>query len=509
MHSKMSDSSGSTLILKALTMSDTSFGVSKSGRVVLPRAQVECCLDQLLRLGGAGSAAASLKANLVPRLSVNLSILDEYNTEFIVTLKTWQNVVSGQHRPTFVLENTSAFMEAHPMKPGDILAIVVTEDNKLQMRTDMCMIESHASGIKRKLSNPTSFAGATTSTAAAAQLKRRGSVISLKRNNSSMGPSTPAPSSPEQSALAISASAGSIPHSSADLAAATALMFMASDTSSNFSLKNEDTISSGVSGSSPAALCDSELSMESQITLTKKPKITRIKYKAPTPLPAKKHQASRQGSLPPPPVPASAFVSVPPSKNNSNNDGSVDPVVSPFQEALLSYSLETLDTLPHFPPPPPPQQQQQQQPPKSHFCFNHGPQQQHEQRQRAQSSYVTSSTAAPTSDHFIQGLMHQEAAITRPVVQSGATVWPEMDMVSHAAMVVANAIRNFRVSQHHQQRAHQEQHTHSTNVRLVQNQQHGVAISNASTELPLLVGGGGLGLVAPSHVEAFLSQFGY
>lgn len=64
MHSKMSDSSGkrpvrldvtfhlciflpisshsfvgSTLILKALTMSDTSFGVSKSGRVVLPRAQ--------------------------------------------------------------------------------------------------------------------------------------------------------------------------------------------------------------------------------------------------------------------------------------------------------------------------------------------------------------------------------------------------------------------------------------------------------------------------------------
>jgi hypothetical protein len=30
---------GSTLLLKALTMSDTSFGVSKSGRVVLPRAQ--------------------------------------------------------------------------------------------------------------------------------------------------------------------------------------------------------------------------------------------------------------------------------------------------------------------------------------------------------------------------------------------------------------------------------------------------------------------------------------
>lgn len=467
--------------------------------------QVECCLEWLLRLGGAGSAAASLKVNLVPRLSVNLSILDEHNTEFIVTLKTWQNVVSGQHRPTFVLENTSAFMEAHPMKPGDILAIVVTEDNKLQMRTDIRMEESPAIGLKRKLSTPPippPFAAPAAT--AAAQRKRRGPVISLKINSSSMGPATPLPSSPELSALTISASAGSVPHSSADLVAATALVFMSSDMSCTFSLKNEDSTSSGISGSSPDHLDEREMSMESQITLTKNPTTNKhkIKYKVPSPVPAeKKNQTSHHhGFLPPAPLPAL--------RKNSNNILPLDPTVSPFREALLSYSMESLNHLPHFPPHSRPHQQQQTE--KPHFCFDRGSQQQHEQRQLDQSFNFTNSAAPAATDDYIRGLMQQEAAITRPVVQSGATVWPSMGMMSHAAMIVSNAMHNFCVIQKAQPLQHEQT---KTTVRLVRNQQHGVAISNASGDLPLVVGAasgvGGFGTATTNPVESFSSQFGY
>lgn len=414
-------------------------------------------------------------------------------------------MVSGQHRPTFVLENTSAFMQAHPMKPGDILAIVVTEANKLQLRTDMSMVELPGIGLKRKLTNTTGIA------AAAAQKKRRGSVISLKGNTSSIEPSTPVPSNPSPEQSVITVSPGSTPHSSADLAAATALMFMSSDTTSTFHLKNEDSISSGISGSSSAALVQSELCMESQVTITKKPPSNRIKIKAPAPLPAKKRQGSRQGSFPSPPLPAPIFDS----KKNGNNHRSVEPMVSPFQEALLSYSLRTLNNLPQSPPSSRPQQQQQQQyqqqqhqeTEKSHFCFNHGPQQQHEQRQLAESFNLTSSTSLARDD-LIRGLLQQEGAITRPVVRSGATVWPAMGMMNHAATIVAHAMYNVRM----RQRAQQAQHMHETTVKLVQNQQHGVAIRNASTEVPMLVGAGvgGLGLdLATSHVEAFLSQLGY
>jgi len=32
--------------------------------------------------------------------------IDQHGQPWAVSLKTWQNMVSGQHRPTFVLENT-------------------------------------------------------------------------------------------------------------------------------------------------------------------------------------------------------------------------------------------------------------------------------------------------------------------------------------------------------------------------------------------------------------------
>lgn len=63
-------------------------------------------------------------------------VIDQHNQEWVVTLKTWQNVVSGQHRPTFVLENTAPFMQAHGLTQGDVLALCPA-GTRLQMRTDM------------------------------------------------------------------------------------------------------------------------------------------------------------------------------------------------------------------------------------------------------------------------------------------------------------------------------------------------------------------------------------
>ncbi len=433
-------------------MSDTSFGVSKSGRIVLPRAQVECCLHQFLRSGGAASAAASLRTDSVPRLSVPLSILDEHNTEYTFTLKTWQNIVSGVHRPTFVLENTSSFMAAHPMKPGDIMGIVVTSDNRLQMRTDMEMTEilspSTTAGLKRKNSNYASQETTVTTTTAniaavptATAVHRRGAAsISLKRDNSAMDPSTPAPSSPEHiptlSAGAINASMNAsrnasttttemVTHTSEDLAAATALMFMSSDT--NFSFKgNEDATSSGISGSSPfvksAPLVEeSALSMQSQrhhinnhtaaagITAStpytnSSAKMSKVPSNAATK--NKQKRQRRSSTLPPPPLPAPSSIGATAVLTKSNN-------------------LES----------------------------------------------------------FLQELMQQEAMLL--LNQSAPAVQPQIDagvFLNHAAMVIATAMHQ------QQQRAmameYQQQLLNAlenTNARVVlQNQQHAFAIRNAS-----------------------------
>jgi len=60
------------LVAKQLTFSDSSYDVSKSGRVVLPRAQTLECLVELLRGGGAHSAVASVRSAAPLRLAVKL-----------------------------------------------------------------------------------------------------------------------------------------------------------------------------------------------------------------------------------------------------------------------------------------------------------------------------------------------------------------------------------------------------------------------------------------------------
>lgn len=61
---------------------------------------------------------------------------DQFGNEWTVTMKTWQNVVAGQHRPTFVLENTMTPFRALGLRQGHSLAICEV-DGRLQMRNDI------------------------------------------------------------------------------------------------------------------------------------------------------------------------------------------------------------------------------------------------------------------------------------------------------------------------------------------------------------------------------------
>ena len=60
------------LVVKQLTFSDSSYEVSKTGRVVLPRSQVQDCLCELLRRGGAAHAVGATRADAPLRLAVDL-----------------------------------------------------------------------------------------------------------------------------------------------------------------------------------------------------------------------------------------------------------------------------------------------------------------------------------------------------------------------------------------------------------------------------------------------------
>lgn len=148
------------LVSKVLTYSDVSVEVARTGRIVLPRIQVgaahrrsevqlgqhragrlppgpegactlacagtnwprlhvsiplqvQQCLPELLQLCQAGHALPAVRSGGPVKLSVDLEIVDEAGRTWVLLLKTWQNVVSGEHRPTFVLENTGSLGRVH------------------------------------------------------------------------------------------------------------------------------------------------------------------------------------------------------------------------------------------------------------------------------------------------------------------------------------------------------------------------------------------------------------
>lgn len=72
----------------------------------LPPLQVQQCLPELLKLCQAEHALPAVRSGGPVKLSVDLTVVDEAGRTWVLLMKTWQNVVSGEHRPTFVLENT-------------------------------------------------------------------------------------------------------------------------------------------------------------------------------------------------------------------------------------------------------------------------------------------------------------------------------------------------------------------------------------------------------------------
>lgn len=112
------------LASKYLTKSDTATDVSRTGRIVLPRNQVQRCLPTLLQLGGAGHAVGQLGAYPL-HLAADMAVLDRSGREFRVILRTWQNMVCGPRNPTFVLEQTAAFLAANNLRQGDSFGIAV------------------------------------------------------------------------------------------------------------------------------------------------------------------------------------------------------------------------------------------------------------------------------------------------------------------------------------------------------------------------------------------------
>ncbi|GAB4818684.1 hypothetical protein N2152v2_005730 [Parachlorella kessleri] len=115
------------LVFKVLTYSDIATDVGREDRVTEAAGEgllwaafwflshvllkgsavmVQQHLEELLVLGGAADSIAGCCQAGPLRLAVNLEVCDASGRAWAITLKTWQNVVRGEHRPTFVLENT-------------------------------------------------------------------------------------------------------------------------------------------------------------------------------------------------------------------------------------------------------------------------------------------------------------------------------------------------------------------------------------------------------------------
>lgn len=124
------------LVSKVLTYSDVSTEVARTGRIVLPRIQVQQCLPDLLRLCQAEHALPAVRSGGPVKLSVDLTVVDEAGRTWVVLMKTWQNVVSGEHRPTFVLENTADFVRANRLAQGDTLAFC-PHHGRMLLRTSL------------------------------------------------------------------------------------------------------------------------------------------------------------------------------------------------------------------------------------------------------------------------------------------------------------------------------------------------------------------------------------
>lgn len=132
---------------KTLTFSDTSTSVAKAGRLVLPRAQLHDHLSRFLLLGAGRKMSASALAH--GRVAANLVLYDDHGKAWPMVLKSWSNQVRGEIKPTYILENTAAFMQEFGLKEGNTLYICDGGDHIIITAKDFC---SHQASpvIKRK-----------------------------------------------------------------------------------------------------------------------------------------------------------------------------------------------------------------------------------------------------------------------------------------------------------------------------------------------------------------------
>ncbi|KAI3426892.1 hypothetical protein D9Q98_006836 [Chlorella vulgaris] len=156
------------LVSKVLTYSDVSTEVARTGRIVLPRIQVQQCLPELLQLCQAEGALAAVRSGGPVKLSVDLLVEDEAGRPWKLLMKTWQNVVSGEHRPTFVLENTADFVRANGLAQGDTLALC-PHNGRMLLRTSLPASQLLPRQAKRGASSAAAGGPAAKRRAAAAQ----------------------------------------------------------------------------------------------------------------------------------------------------------------------------------------------------------------------------------------------------------------------------------------------------------------------------------------------------
>uniref|UniRef100_A0A1D2A6T4 TF-B3 domain-containing protein n=1 Tax=Auxenochlorella protothecoides TaxID=3075 RepID=A0A1D2A6T4_AUXPR len=138
----MAPSNYTVLCSKALTHSDVTTEIAKSGRLVLPRAQVVSCLPRLLHLGGAAPASAKARPG-GPTPAIPLFMYDMSGKMWRFQMKTWHNVVACGGRATYVLENTAGFVQEFGLQPGAWLAIC-EQEGRLVLRTDLGGVRASA-----------------------------------------------------------------------------------------------------------------------------------------------------------------------------------------------------------------------------------------------------------------------------------------------------------------------------------------------------------------------------
>lgn len=114
------------LLHKRLSHSDLADTVLQTGRIVLPRNQMEVNAAQIIDIANIGDKVINPDNG---KATYELTIADEMGRKWTLLLKQWTANSAQAPRPIFVLERTSACMKAHRAAPGHILQAYITHSD--------------------------------------------------------------------------------------------------------------------------------------------------------------------------------------------------------------------------------------------------------------------------------------------------------------------------------------------------------------------------------------------